>query len=235
MSSSKNKRGTRSKAPALVQLQGDEGRVALPEERARRAEQESAVDRSEESALAPNKLAPSDVAPNDLALRLLGDALAREVIRAESRVVIIVSGRAGEGRTTLAMALCSALRQLSPSPVHRLTMRELRDVPEQDEGTLVIDGPALLEGDGPLSVSSAWWARIDSAIVVAAARDVPVDDLAAVGHALESRSVKRLALVANERDRPPVARALRDALNALLRRTFLARWMRSEAQPERVP
>jgi len=180
-------------------------------------------------------LLAAEAAPVDLALRMLGDSLAREVIRSEAAVVLIVSGRAGEGRTTLAGALTTALRELSPTKVHRLSMRELQGTHRMLElaGTVVIDGPALLEGEGPLAISVAWWAKIDGAIVVTSARDVPVDELATVGRELELRGVKRLALVANERDRPPVARAMRDAVNGLLRRTFLARWMRSVTHVER--
>ena len=168
-------------------------------------------------------------APRCLALRLLGDSLAREVLRSDARVVLVVSGRAGEGRTTLVGALTSALHELSAGSVGLRTMRDLDDAPSASDGIVVIDGPALLEGEGPLSVSTAWWAKIDAAIVVTSAREVSVDELASFGRELELRGVKRLALVANERDRPPVARAFRDALDALARRTFLARWMRCDA------
>lgn len=169
----------------------------------------------------------------DLALRMLGDSLAREVIRSACTTVLVISGRAGEGRTTLTGALAVALRALSPTPVHRLSMREVHGLPEALEGTVLIDGPAMLEGEGPLAIPAAWWAKIDGAIVITSARDVPVEELAAVGRELELRGVRRIALVANERDRPPVGRALRDAVSAFLRRTFLARWMRSETHVER--
>lgn len=167
-----------------------------------------------------------------IAMRMLGDSLAREVLRSEARMVAVVSGKHGEGRSTLTKALHHALSELSAEPVARLSMRDLSAPPEVFDGLVVIDGPPLLEADGPLAIHRAWWAQIDGAIVIARARDVSVQDLARLGAELELRSVKRIALVSNERDRPPVARALRDGVCALLRRTWFARWMRNEEQRE---
>lgn len=228
MSPSKKQRGVKGQAPATSVAPP----VHVRAQEVVEARVESSPRQPAKAMTTPSTPTP---APNELALRLLGDALAREVMRSGASVVLIVSGRAGEGRTTLSGALATALRELSSATVHRFSMREMHGVPDVLEGTVVIDGPALLEGEGPLAIPSAWWAAIDGAIVITSARDVPVDDLASVGRELELRGVKRLALVANERDRPPVARAIRDAVNAFLRRTFLARWMRTEAHVERIP
>jgi Mrp family chromosome partitioning ATPase len=233
VSSSKKQRGTKTKPPeASVQAP-----TAAPVQEV--AQVSVAQVSVSPPTRQPSRPAPPPqgtvLAPNELALRMLGDSLAREVIRAQASVVLVVSGRAGEGRTTLAGALAGALRDLGPAAVHRLTMRDLQCAPEPLEGIVVVDGPALLEGEGPMAVSSAWWSKVDGAIVVAPARDVPVEDLASVGRELELRGVPRLALVANERDRPPVARAIRDAFQGFWRRTFLARWMRTGAHAERMP
>lgn len=235
MSSSKKARAAKGKpspgaesALPVAAVPPDVERVKAPESQRVVAPDSSARARTETSSRSGLS------APRDLALRMLGDSLAREVIRSKATCVLVVSGRAGEGRTTLVGALVLALQELSEGSVHRVTMRDLGHADDAPDGIVVIDGPALLEGEGPLAVPAAWWARIEGAIVVSSARDVPVDELASVGRELELRGVKRLALVANERDRPPVARAIRDAIDGLLRRTFLARWMRRESV-ERLP
>ena len=88
----------------------------------------------------------------DLALRMLGDSLAREVIRSACTTVLVISGRAGEGRTTLTSALAVALRALSPTPVHRLSMREVHGLPEALEGGQIprrASSPGMLPACAP--------------------------------------------------------------------------------------
>lgn len=153
------------------------------------------------------------------ALRALADRAGHAIASAGARRVVVVSARPREGRTRVVSELVPRLRERL-GDVKSVRASELaRLAPSAiDADVLVIDGPALLAGEGSAAIPDAWWKAIDGALVVVMARETREDELAEVAETLEVRTVPVLLVVWNELVHPPVRQALAEGWRRIKKR-----------------
>ena len=136
---------------------------------------------------------------------------------------MITSVGRGEGKTHLATMLRTELSFIARQPYQVLHWRQLRGLePAAEPGTVVlVDGPALLEGEEVFSVPPAWMEAFGGSLVVVLKRSTPRPELAEAVAWLSAAGAPPLGLIWNERDFPnywTVAGRIRDRLARLVDR-----------------
>lgn len=129
-------------------------------------------------------------------------------------LVLVTSPHPGVGKTHLLQLvercgprICTERLAVGPA-------KELLDKLERGDGDADIwflEGPALLDPNGALSMDPALWRAIDGAIVVAMGHVTTREDLRACNERLSALGVRPIGVVWNERDHPSISRFWSDA------------------------
>ncbi len=138
-----------------------------------------------------------------LALRQQAEQLACMLEERALFRLLVVSPRAGCGKTTWMEEILPYLRESIPGRVHAARSYELPFLEPDDYGDrclLLLEGPSLVEGGGELGLSPKWRQTIEAAIIVARARWTTAAELEASARRLRNLRIRPLGLVWNERD-----------------------------------
>jgi hypothetical protein len=136
-------------------------------------------------------------------------------------VVLVTATRGGVGCSTVVDAVARELVGMSERAVHRVSASELEQRgPQELEGIVLIDGPALRDERGGLvRVPHIWLNATQAALVVVLARRTPLGELDELQDWLEGRRIGVLGAVWNEH----VSASVGDRIKRLLGRLFGAR------------
>jgi Mrp family chromosome partitioning ATPase len=177
-----------------------------------------------------------------LARRLLAEGVAAALRAGTGRNILIVSARNGDGKSRLFYTLAVALGAAEPGAWRFLDTDTARAIAPGDVPTttrVIIDGAALLDGDGGIRLSSEWLSAIDGALIVLLAGRTTEDEVAQLRARLDALEIPPVGVVWNDRD----DRGLSSLLGALRRRATSVRQMfpgrrareRDEENLPRVP
>jgi hypothetical protein len=152
-----------------------------------------------------------------LAQKLLGDRLTATVRAEGARFVLIVSPNIGDGKTTYFEMVRGYLHQRYPGRFVFLASREILamdpwSIPHHL--VVVIDGPALNQGNDSLQIPENWLEMIDSAVVVVMGRETQNDELQECITRLQAMEIRCLGLIYNERHEPSWTSRKEKAANA---------------------
>ncbi len=162
-----------------------------------------------------SRTAPTASAEELLAGRLLAEGVAAAVERTGARRLLVVSARRGDGRTHLIETLEAMVDdQQAGRTGQAWSFLTLAEAAARGPGTicegcrLVIDGPALLDGDGAIGLEPGWLEVVDGVIVVLLAGRTTEAELALVRARLEALQLPLLGAVWNERHDQGFGKAL---------------------------
>ncbi len=152
-----------------------------------------------------------------LARRLLAEGVAAAVKASPSRYILLVSARNGDGKSHLFRTLESVLTQAEPDSWRFLDVdsamhRSPSTFPPA--ARVVIDGAALLDGDGGIRLDDEWMGVLDGALIVLMAGRTTEDEVARIRARLDGLEIPPVGVVWNDRD----DRGLPALLGALRRR-----------------
>jgi hypothetical protein len=147
-----------------------------------------------------------------LLCKFLGDNLMQTILTSQSRYVLIVSAKAGEGKTFFIDLIRDHLEKFY-SHVNTLDLSELSEKePEVFDGrVVVIDGPSLNEGPSSLQLPRKWQIAIDSAVILVMGRQSGSTDLKETELRLEAMGIRSIGVIFNEL-KIPTFRSLMNSL-----------------------
>jgi Mrp family chromosome partitioning ATPase len=178
---------------------------------------------------APESSSKKDV----LARRLLAEGVAAALRAGTSRHILIVSARNGDGKSRLFYTLAVALGAAEPGAWRFLdteTIQAIEPGDVQPTTRVIIDGAALLDGDGGIRLSPEWLSAIDGALIVLLAGRTTESEVAQLRARLDVLGIPPLGVVWNDRD----DRGLPSLLAALRRRAASVRQMFPGRGPARA-
>ena len=161
----------------------------------------------------------------------LGTRLGASIAAAapDAFAILVVSPRAGDGRTTLCEMAARANTLERPLRVVCLSQLQGMSPDEMDaDEMLLIDGPAANEGDGLAQIPREWILACDGSVVVAARRASRVDELEELSETLSALGVPCVGVVVNELTCPSPSDGWRRILGRI-RRLFTWRKGTQEA------
>jgi hypothetical protein len=161
-----------------------------------------------------------------LARRLLAEGVAAALRGSSSRHILIVSARNGDGKSRLFYTLAAVLGAAEPESWRFLDVHTAVDTAPGDIPAgcrTIIDGAALLDGDGGIALTPAWLAAVDGALIVLLAGRTTESEVSHLRARLDVLGIPPVGVVWNDRD----DRGLPSLLGALRRRTAAVRQMLS--------
>jgi hypothetical protein len=169
-----------------------------------------------------------------LARRLLAEGVAAALRGSSCRYILLVSARNGDGKSHLFQTLRTVLGAAEPDAWRFLDVDAAMDAaPEEFPSTcrVIIDGAALLDGDGGIRLTPDWLSAIDGALIVLLAGRTTETEVAQLRARLDVLEIPPVGVVWNDRD----DRGLPSLLGALKRRTSAVRQMFSGTRSGRKP
>lgn len=157
-----------------------------------------------------------------LARRLLAEGVASALRGSTSRHVLIVSARSGDGKSHLFRTLAAVLGTAEPDAWRFL---DLEGASRCSPGDLpagcrvILDGAALLDGDGGIRLDEEWMGALDGALIVLLAGRTTEDEVAHLRARLDALEIPPVGVVWNDRDDA----GLPSLLGALRRRASVVR------------
>jgi len=159
-----------------------------------------------------------------LARRLLAEGVAAALRGSPSRFILVVSARNGDGKSHLFHTLRSALGAGEPEAWQFLDVDGAAAAKPSDFPApcrVVVDGAALLDGDGSIELDDEWMNALDGALIVLLAGRTTEDEVAKLRARLDALEIPPIGVVWNDRD----DRGLPSLLGALKRRASAVRQM----------
>jgi Mrp family chromosome partitioning ATPase len=159
-----------------------------------------------------------------LARRLLAEGVAAALRGSPRRHILVVSARSGDGKTHLFHTLESVLAVAEPQAwcfIDAETASEVRPGDFPAPCRVLIDGAALLDGDGGIPLDDEWMTAVDGALIVLLAGRTTEDEVAQLRARLDALEIPPVGVVWNDRD----DRGLPSLLGALKRRASAVRQM----------
>ena len=159
-----------------------------------------------------------------LARRLLAEGVAAALRGTTCRFILVVSARSGDGKSHLFHTLESVLTVAEPTAWRFLDVDGAEEFSPTDipaPGRVVIDGAALLDGDGGIQLNEEWMNALDGALIVLLAGRTTEDEVAKLRARLDALEIPPVGVVWNDRD----DRGLPSLLGALKRRAAAVRQM----------
>jgi len=169
-----------------------------------------------------------------LARRLLAEGVAAALRGSNSRHILIVSARNGDGKSRLFYTLAAVLGAAEPESWRFLDVDTAATVDPEDipaTSRAIIDGAALLDGDGGIRLTPAWLSAVDGALIVLLAGRTTETEVSQLRARLDILKIPPVGVVWNDRD----DRGLPSLLGALRRRTSAVRQMFSGARAAGKP
>jgi len=157
-----------------------------------------------------------------LARRMLAEGVAAALRGTTCRFILVVSARSGDGKSHLFHTLESVLTVAEPTSWRFL---DVEDAAEFSPSTIpapcrvVLDGAALLDGDGGIALNEEWMNALDGALIVLLAGRTTEDEVAQLRARLDALEIPPVGVVWNDRD----DRGLPSLLGALKRRAAAVR------------
>lgn len=159
-----------------------------------------------------------------LARRLLAEGVAAALGATSCRYILVVSARNGDGKSHLFSTLESVLATAEPEAWSFLDVNGAARASPGDfqaPRRVVIDGAALLDGDGGIQLNDEWMKALDGALIVLLAGRTTEDEVAQLRARLDALEIPPVGVVWNDRD----DRGLPSLLGALKRRASSVRQM----------
>jgi Mrp family chromosome partitioning ATPase len=174
-----------------------------------------------------------------LARRRLAEGVAAALRGTSCRYILVVSARHGDGKSHLFATLEAVLAAAEPEAWRFLDVAEAAEI---DPGSIeapcrvLIDGAALLDGDGGISLDERWMAALDGALIVLLAGRTTEAEVAQLRARLDALEIPPVGVVWNDRDDS----GLKSLLGALKRRASAVRQVfpggrRSGPRPSAAP
>jgi hypothetical protein len=157
-----------------------------------------------------------------LARRLLAEGVAAALRTTPCRFILVVSARNGDGKSHLFHTLRSVLTVAEPQDWSFLDVGDASRASPSDfpaPRRVVIDGAALLDGDGGIELSGEWMGALEGALIVLLAGRTTEDEVAKLRARLDALEILPVGVVWNDRD----DRGLPSLLGALRRRAASVR------------
>jgi Mrp family chromosome partitioning ATPase len=157
-----------------------------------------------------------------LSRRMLAESVAAALRGTPCRFILVVSSRHGDGKSHLFHTLESALGVAEPQNWCFLDVGAAANVSPADFAApcrVVIDGAALLDGDGGIDLGEEWMKALDGALIVLLAGRTTEDEVAQLRARLDALEIPPVGVVWNDRD----DRGLPSLLGALRRRASAVR------------
>lgn len=168
-----------------------------------------------------------------LARRLLAEGVAAALRGTPSRYILIVSACSGDGKSHLFQTLESVLAVAEPDQWAFLDVLQAAHASPSDFAApvrVVIDGAALLDGDGGILLNSEWMEALDGALIVLLAGRTKEDEVALLRARLDALEIPPVGVVWNDRD----DRGIPSLLGALKRRAAAVRSLLPGARAARA-
>jgi hypothetical protein len=141
--------------------------------------------------------------------------------------LLVVSPRNRDARQPVAEAVAAEMARERKEPVRLLALEDLSAYPDPDLAeTVLVIGPALLEGAALLDIPRPWLQRFDASIIVSTKDKTRLRDLLRARDRLDAMGIEALGVVW-WRARPAARRGLAGAL----RRAVLSRFRRGRGAP----
>jgi Mrp family chromosome partitioning ATPase len=166
------------------------------------------------------------------ARRLLAEGVAAALRGTPCRYILVVSARSGDGKSHLFSTLESVLAVAEPQAWCFLDVNAAAEVSPSDFQApcrVVIDGAALLDGDGGIELNEEWMSALDGALIILLAGRTTEDEVAQLRARLDALEIPPVGVVWNDRD----DRGLPSLLGALKRRATAVRQMLPGSRPGR--
>ena len=157
-----------------------------------------------------------------LARRMLAESVAAALRGTTSRYILVVSSRHGDGKSHLFQTLEATLAVADPQNWCFLDVCSAANVSPSDFPApcrVVIDGAALLDGDGGIELDEEWMNALDGALIVLLAGRTTEDEVTQLRARLDALEIPPVGVVWNDRD----DRGLPSLLGALRRRASAVR------------
>ena len=157
-----------------------------------------------------------------LARRMLAEGVAAALRGTTCRFILVVSARSGDGKSHLFQTLESVLAVAEPTAWRFLDVEDAADFPPSSIPApcrVVLDGAALLDGDGGIALDDEWMNALDGALIVLLAGRTTEDEVAQLRARLDALEIPPVGVVWNDRD----DRGLPSLLGALKRRASAVR------------
>jgi len=163
--------------------------------------------------------------------RLLAEGVAAALRGTTCRFILVVSARTGDGKSYLFHTLRSVLSVAEPEAWRFLDVDDAArfspsDIPAPCRA--VIDGAALLDGDGGIRLNDEWMSALDGALIVLLAGRTTEEEVAQLRSRLDGLEIPPVGVVWNDRD----DRGLPSLLGALRRRATSVRQMFPGGRPD---
>ena len=159
-----------------------------------------------------------------LARRMLAESVAAALRGTPCRYILVVSARHGDGKSHLFHTLESTLALAEPQNWVFLDVVSAANVSPGDFPApcrVVIDGAALIDGDGGIDLDAEWMEALDGALIVLLAGRTTEDEVTQLRARLDALEIPPVGVVWNDRD----DRGLPSLLGALRRRASAVRQM----------
>ncbi len=157
-----------------------------------------------------------------LARRLLAEGVASALRATPCRFVLVVSARNGDGKTHLFRTLAAVLGSAEPDAWRFLDAEGATRCSPEDIAPscrVILDGAALLDGDGGIRLPDEWISVVDGALIVLLAGRTTEEEVALLRTRLDALQIPPVGVVWNDRD----DRGLPSLLESLRRRVSAVR------------
>ncbi|MCB9531306.1 MAG: hypothetical protein H6700_06040 [Myxococcales bacterium] len=156
------------------------------------------------AAAATGKLRPvvsGSVYNERLVARKLAVSLHASIRESGCETILLTSPSARAGKTFFASLMRPELDEIAPGKYLFVDHRQLSDYDPSrrpDGLTVIVDGPAMMEGDGLLVVPQRWMQAFDGALLLVLGRDTPSEDLEDSVRWLDESRIRVIGVVFNE-------------------------------------
>jgi hypothetical protein len=163
-----------------------------------------------------------------LVARKLAVQISAAIAESGKRIILVPSPSQGEGKTHLVGLIAPELERIAPYRFLVTSAAELSGlnpwhVPE--DRVVLVDGPAMLEGEGFLKLRKGWMSAFEGSLIVVMGRKTTVEGLEETVNWLNASKIPPIGVVWNEYFCPPLGDRFRAWLR-WWRRPALARGLR---------
>lgn len=153
-----------------------------------------------------------------LVARKLAVQLSAAITESGKRIVLLTSPNQGDGKTFFIRLVAPELERIAPHRFRVLSTADLENTNPwhaEDDRVLLVDGPAMLEGDGFLRLRKGWVSAFDGALILVMGRRTRAEDLEETASWLQAAKIEPIGIVWNENVCPPIVTRLRMVLEKL--------------------
>ncbi len=151
--------------------------------------------------------------PEQVFARRLAVHVVSAIEDSNARKILVTSPNRGDGKTRFVQLIKPEMPNISTMSYLVLDMSQLvstdpRMIP--DDVLVLVDGPAMLEGDGILRIPDDWMAALDGSIVVVMGRDTTRSALEDTVSFLDASDLPAVGVIYNEAQAPPLRQRMRN-------------------------